>query len=317
MMNVNIKQILFALAFGLTFASCGDDEANGGNGGGSINTDNVNANTTDKSAYATRLEVPRLKVGNNYQFIAKTDNTIGVNFIIEWDCVTKAQRWTAIHWTKDNTYKNWDRNNWKSGAQFNGYGGNGDPFQPDTEIKQEFRTELSDYRSSGYDRGHMCASEDRICSQNVNGQTFYLSNMHPQVNSFNAGVWSNMESRVRSWRDAVVRNGGELFVCKGGTIYDNLTLDGKTNQPGVAGKIGDGVPVPKYFFMAVLKKTSAGTYSAMAFWAEHKGDKSTDLTKYMITVDELEKRTGYDFFCNLPDKIENSVEGLLTTSEWK
>lgn len=320
-----MKKIFVYIAMALCGAlvSCGDDDSE--SGGKEQGTANVNANNTDKSNYATRIELPHLQPGNNYQLLVKTDPEIGVNFIIEWDRVNKAQRWTAIHWTKANSFKNWDRNKWRRGEFFNDYGGNYDPFQPDMDIPAEYRTELSDYSGSGYERGHMCASEDRICSKNVNGQTFYLSNMQPQVNGFNGAVWATMEGKVRNWRDAVVATGGEMYVCKGGTIYDNLTLNGKFNQKGVLKTFGREdpvtkktmIPVPKYFFMAILKKTVSGTYAAMAFWAEHKNDNSRDLTPYMITIDELEKRTGYDFFCNLPDNIENAVEKTLVTGDWK
>lgn len=304
----------------MAFVSCGDDDTS------SVNSENVNANNTDKSTLAQGLEVPRVQKGNNYLFLTKYDDENNVNYIVEWDCMQRAQRWTCWVWTKSNAIKGWERSKWKSGETFNGFGGNGDPFQPDSLIDANYRSELKDYSSSGYDRGHICASEDRIYSKTANGQTFYLSNMHPQINAFNAQVWATMESKVRTWRDATVNAGGTMYICKGGTIYD-VTLDGK-KQAGVLSRISgkstyavnttSGIPVPKYFFMAILKKTSGGTYSAMAFWAEHKADNSKDLTPYMISVDELEARTGYDFFCNLPDKIENAVEALdPDASEWK
>ena len=312
-MNKIYKYLAIALC-ALSLTACGGDDDDDSTG--SAAEKNVNANDTQKSDYATRLEMPKILGGTNYLVLAKTTDDIGLNYTVEWDCIHHAQLWTCWQWDSSNSYKNWVRQNWSSGQTFNGYGGMGDPFQPDTEIPEDYRTELADYQNSGYNRGHMCASEDRICSKEVNGQTFYLSNMHPQIYAFNGAVWSNMEAKVRNWRDAVVNNGGTMYVCKGGTIGD-VTLDGKTST-GVIGYISDGkVPVPKYFFMAVLKKTSSGVYSAMAFWAEHKADNSTNLTPYMISVDELEKRTGIDFFCNLPDEIENKVEGILTDSEWK
>lgn len=315
------KHLYIIIALCVTLVSCGgDDSVPGDTGGGTVtpSAGNINANSTTKSIHAQRLEVPRLQNGNNYQLLVKTDSEIGVNYIIEWDCVNHAQRWTCFHWTKSNTFKNWDRGKWSSGATFNGYGGDYDPFQPDPEISSQFRSELSDYSGSGYNRGHMCASEDRICSKNVNGQTFYLSNMHPQISGHNGGVWSNMESRVRSWRDAAIKAGGELFVCKGGTIYAKGSSMASGTMQDIHATIGSNkLPVPKYFFMAVLKKNSSGTYSGMAFWTEHKTDNSGSLTPYMITIDELEKRTGYDFFCNLPDLQENAVEANLVESEWK
>lgn len=305
-MKTHFSSLLLLMS--LMLASCGDDN---GTGGGS---NNANANTTEKSIHALRIEMPHTQRGNNYLLLVKQDDEIGVNYIIEWDCMKRAQRWTCWEWNATNNKKGWERKNW-DGATWMGITWKGDPFQDDDDIPAEYRTELTDYRGSGYDRGHICASEDRICSKNVNGQTFYLSNMHPQVNAFNSGVWAKMESRVRQWRDAVTGQGGTMYVCKGGTLQD-VNVNGKT-MAGTISNTNLRMPVPKYFFMAIVKRTQSGLYSGMAFWAEHKGDNSTDLTPYMISINELEARTGYDFFCNLPDNIEESMEGMLTTSEWK
>lgn len=315
-----MKQIRFyamLLVAALAMSACGDDDDTGK--GGELNR---NANTTEKSQYATRIEMPKVQKGNNYLLLTKTDDQYGVNYTIEWDCMKRAQRWTCWEWTKQNSVKGWARKNWE-GATWMGRVWHDDPFIADPEIPSEYRTELSDYSGSGYNRGHICASEDRICSMNVNGETFFLSNMHPQVYNFNGKVWANMESKVRSWRDNTINAGGTMYICKGGTISD-VMLNGKT-QTGVlsknpeTGRSNEGMrmPVPKYFFMAIIKKTASGVYSGMAFWAEHKADSSTNLTPYMITINELEARTGFDFFCNLPDGIEESVEGVLTPTEWK
>ena len=304
------------IALPLTFTACGgdDDDDNSSNG----TTLNANANTTEKSQYATRMEMPKLHKGNNYLLLVKTTADIGVNYTVEWDCMKRAQWWSCWEWNSTNSSKGWDRNRWEAGETFNGYGGKGDPFQPDTEIPADYRTDLSDYSNSGYNRGHMCASEDRICSKEVNGQTFYLSNMHPQISQHNSGIWSSLESKVRTWRDLTVNASGTMYICKGGTISD-VTIDGKT-QTGVETYLWDRIPVPKYFWMAILKKSAAGVYSAVAIWTEHKAYQSSeyrDFSTFMISINELEQRTGLDFFCNLPDNVEETVEASFTASEWK
>ena len=308
------NKTVMAMFFGITtmsfLAACGGDDE-GGNAAGN----NVNANDTQKSPHALRLEMPRVQPGNNYQLIVKYDDEIGVNYIIEWDKTKRAQRWTCWQWTKSNNFKGWERKKWQDGVQWNGQKWYGDPFHEDSEIDANYRSLLTDYKSSGYDRGHICASEDRICSMNVNGQTFSLANMQPQINGFNAQVWAKMEAKVRTWAQTTTNNNGVLYVCKGGTIND-VNLNGK-KESGTTGMIKNSIPIPKYFFMAVLKQTKENTYSAVAFWAEHKKDNSSNLTPYMISIDELEARTGYDFFCNLPDNIEQAVEGRLNTGEWK
>lgn len=69
--------------------------------------------------------------------------------------------------------------------------------------------------------------------------------------------------------------------------------------------------------MACLLKNSMG-YRAIAFWAEQKDEWKTydDLADYAITIDELERKTGIDFFCNLPDKTENEVEKKIVLNVW-
>lgn len=306
--------LIIIAALSMMLAACGGDDDNTAT---QMAAANINANKIEKGAYVARIEVPAVKSGSNYQILVKNDAEIGINYMVEWDCDTKAQRWTCWHWTKDNSFKGWERKKWDNGEKFNNYGGNGDPFQPDPALDGAVRSELSDYKNSGYSRGHMCASEDRICSKNVNGQTYYLSNMHPQVQGHNAGVWNSMENRVRLWRDNAIAEGGELFVCRGGTIYKKGSKESAGTSQDIIGTIGKNIPVPKYFFMAVLKKSASGAYSAIAFWSEHKAESVKDINQYIITIDELEKRTGYDFFCNLPDVIENTIEKTVDMPEWQ
>lgn len=316
----HIHFILFALA--LSFMACGDD--NEFEPGGA--TRNVNRNGhvsnyvtesgrgTNVQEVAARLEIPRLKDDGNNLFVVHTVPGLGVNYCCEWDCSKLASRWTAYQWYTgfSSRESNWNRNAWKYGETFNGYGGNGDPFQPDPLIPREYQTTLDDHRSNGHDRGHMLGSADRLNSKEANGQTFYLTNMHPQLNDFNAqGVWFALEERLRKQYD-VVSFRDTLYVVKGGTIDNNqyTLVRGASNRKLIA---------PKYFFMALLCKNSSpsqGGYKAIAFWMEHKGNNDTDFRKYAISIDELERKTGIDFFCNLPDEIENVVESNMVPGAW-
>jgi endonuclease G len=77
------------------------------------------------------------------------------------------------------------------------------------------------------------------------------------------------------------------------------------------------IPVPRYFFMALLSK-KGNNYKATAFWVEHLNEDHTNdaLRNYAYSIDWLEQQTGIDFFCNLPDDIEDMVESKMTPSEW-
>lgn len=124
--------------------------------------------------------------------------------------------------------------------------------------------------------------------------------MQPQVNGFNAQVWANMEKQLRIWDRDDFRD--TLYVCKGGTID-------KQNQ--ILTVTSKGLIVPKYFYMAILCKNKLG-YKALGFWIEHEANDDTDLGKYVVSIQDLERKTGIDFFCNLPDNIERRVESLPT-----
>ena len=131
--------------------------------------------------------------------------------------------------------------------------------------------------------------------------------MQPQLNIFNAGLWLKMENIVsRTWNQASFRD--TLFICKGGTIDspDKIML---TTPKGLI--------VPKYFFMAVLCKNSQG-YKAIGLWTEHYATdhKNDNLLNYVVSIDELERLTGIDFFCNLPDDLEEATEKIVFPTAW-
>jgi endonuclease G len=288
-----LRHLLPLLALTIVFAAC--DKNDDGNSSGY-----VNENHNTQGPFTQRLEIPHLKGGTDNLFISHSTDAYGINYCLEWDCTKKSQRWTAYEMYASNSVTNWNRNNWSNTDW------DGDPFQEDTSIPAAYRTTLSDYRYTGYNRGHICPSADRLCSQDANEQTFYLSNMQPQLYAFNAGIWENMENQVRTWNKNTFRD--TLYVCKGGTIDRTDQTLGYTNN----GKL----LIPRYFFMAILCKNAQG-YKAIAFWVEHKTSQTTSqLSAFAISIDELEQKTGIDFFCNLPDDVEKQVEANVYINSW-
>lgn len=319
---MKILWIMVPMALALT--ACGDDPVEPTNGG---HANNQNDNATlveagsikyasersiDLTAIASRMEMPRLKGGSENLFVVHTTSDFGVNYAMEYALTKKASRWTAYRWDKDFNSKgsDWNRYNWRNGVYWNGTTWNSDPFQPDPLIPTAYQTTNTDHSSNGHDRGHMLGSADRLNSMETNGQTFYLSNMHPQLNSFNAqGIWYTLEDRLRKQYDTDTFR-DTLYVVKGGTIDSNYTM--------VSGR-GNALVRPGYFFMALLCKnsqSSQGGYKAIAFWMEHKANTDTNVAAYAISIDELEEKTGIDFFCNLPDDIETQVERNLVPTAW-
>ena len=151
------------------------------------------------------------------------------------------------------------------------------------------------------------ASADRLYSRVANEQTFYYSNITPQVNSFNAGIWLELENTLRNYWGRSNSFRDTLYVVKGATIRNDQ----------INGTIGENkIVVPKYNYMAVLSK-KADTYKSIAFWFENRRyNEPYKLKEHALSVAELEEKTGIDFFHNLPDEIESVVEKQKRISDW-
>ena len=229
----------------------------------------------------TLLEAPALAGGSNNYYVTHRANNI-VNFSLEYDVDKRHPRFVCF--TFDDI---------TAGIAVN----RTDAWAWDHEIPSKYSTE-SMFKNSGYDRGHLVASHDRVYSREANMQTFYYSNMSPQLPSFNQKYWAKLEKQVQDWgRNKSFRD--VLYVAKGGTIRDDQVENTK-----VKGRI----VVPKYYWMAMVVK-KGGTYHGLAFWLEHKEwDMKTPMMTVAISIDELEKKLGFDLFHNFPDEIENKFE---------
>ena len=311
-MNLKLKLIPLLL-LALLAAGCDDDDklptANTQEKPADNGT-NTNRNPISESTDYARLEFPRLKGDENSIVLVRRVPNYGINYAIEYDCAKRTQRWTCWQWYRGNSGRAWNRNNWdyekdNPWAMLNmSTHGWGDPFQPDPDLAPEVRTDLEEYYGIPYQRGHICASADRLNSKEANEQTFYLSNIMPQSSALNTGIWADMENKVQEWaRDDSFRR--VLYAVKGGTIDDN----------NIRAYTVTRMVVPRYFFMALLCEDNQGQYKALAFWVEHtsQNKKGDALSKYVLNIHQLEEKTGIDFFCNLPDETEQKVEN--TTKE--
>lgn len=315
------QTIIIALLAVAVTASCGGDSD--GDNNESKTEANTNRNIDASNPAVGRCEVPRLHAGNSKFIVYRTSGTAfdadGVNFCIEWDRDLKSQRWACYVLTKQNVNSN----------------GNKRWYATDSQSQEQYPYDLvnlttSDYYmngsvsdrrsdcfwSSGFDHGHICNSQDRLFSTEINKQTFYITNMQPQHKAFNGsaaegGIWLDMENWVHSLASGNKMQATDtLFICKGGTI---------DNDSQILQRLYNKQIVPKYFYSAIVwKHTATGSYSGIAFWFEHNNNYpgSGKLTSYAVSIDELEKKTGLDFFCNLPDNIENKCEATASTLDF-
>ncbi|MDG4716880.1 DNA/RNA non-specific endonuclease [Winogradskyella marincola] len=155
------------------------------------------------------------------------------------------------------------------------------------------------YKQSGYDRGHLCPAGDRRFSKAAHDETFLTSNISPQEHQFNAGVWNRLEQKVRYW----AKKYDGVFVVTGGILKDGLKTIGE-----------ERVAVPNQFYKIVLDYTN-GKPKVLAFLMNHN-DSDMPLYKFVVSVDEVEKLTGIDFFPELDDAIENKIEASSSYKNW-
>lgn len=157
-----------------------------------------------------------------------------------------------------------------------------------------------DYRDSGYDRGHMAPAGDMRWDEKAMNETFYLTNICPQDNELNAGVWNDIELKIREW----ARRDKSLIVITGPIVNEN---------PETIGQDMD-IAVPDAFFKVILS-TKTKPMKAIAFICPNRAC-SGSLNKYVVSVDEVEKQTGMNFFNALPDNVENTIEAQSNLNQW-
>lgn len=323
------KFFIFALVAAMTFSACGTDDSlqfyfpdNGGNNIGNntpgVSTNKANQNMNMPTAIMPEvvknaingLEFPKIKGGSSYVVTHMADNA--VNFSSEWDDNIQSQRWTCYFYCESNIKNN--------------NIGRTDNFINDPDMAKYYPgiTEFAEtpYKYSGYDRGHLIASHERQVSVASNSQTFYFTNMQPQYSTFNQskGIWAAMEQQNLKQN---ISGRDTLFVVKGGTIENGNVIEYVKNRSHIkpseyVKQPHDGyIPVPKYFFVAFLEKkynkeTDSFEHNAFGYWFLHKDkvfdSKNDKLINYIVNIKTLEDKTGIDFFCNLPDNIEQEVE---------
>ena len=281
--------------------SCGDDTPNWTPSNG-----NGNSSYTPSSDIAARMETPRI-LSDGLTVVVSHDVAINgkkvVTYELEYDKSKFHSRWVAFRFDGNTRAQSVGRSD-------------KEPFMDDPSLSSTLHIGYKGF-GPGYDRGHLCASADRLYDRTANEQTFYMSNMSPQLSSFNQGYWVTLESQVQKLGRSKTFS-DTLYVVKGGTIKEGQIKSYITRNNG------NKVAVPKYYYMALLKVKN-GVYHSIAFWMEHKEygysykNKAplSEIMSHAVSVNELEQLTGIDFFPNLPDATEEKVEDQKDINTWK
>jgi endonuclease G, mitochondrial len=207
-------------------------------------------------------------------------------YLLSHDPVRKTPLWVVEHLTREKVRSDVERS---------------DDFRADAELDPGKRAELSDYRGSGYDRGHMAPAADMAWDEQAMSESFYLSNMVPQVGiGMNRGIWMELEKKVRIW----ARERGELYVYSG-PIYH--VSDTKT--------IGNNkVAVPSFLYKIVLDPRQK---EAIALIMPNRKLRTEDLPNYLVSVREVETETGLNFFSILPTIEQDKLDSLKAPRLWQ
>ena len=232
------------------------------------------ATDNDAYGYYSHSFSMKDKVYRNYSFAWSQDDLVSV--------------WVAYPLNKTYTDKVVDRT---------------DAFKYDPILGKDKSSNPGSGYAGKYARGHQLPSADRLCSREANEQTFYGTNIVPQLNEHNERIWSNLENKVRT----VANASDTTYVVTGCTVADATEFSTDTD--------GKKITIPTAFFKAVLvyKKGADQEWTSAGFFTEHKKYSSNDLKPISMTIDELEEKTGLDFFVNLAGKIGKDKADAVET----
>lgn len=162
-----------------------------------------------------------------------------------------------------------------------------------------YQVRHADYTHSGFDRGHMAPAADMKWSEEAMDESFYMSNICPQVHALNAGRWNDLENKVRKWAQ---RDSAIIVVCGPIVPHDYSTISEQH------------IAVPRHFFKIVASPYS-NPPRGIGFIMPNE-DIDEPLYTYAVTIDQVEAATGIDFLYALPDSLENHIEQHIDLQSW-
>lgn len=160
----------------------------------------------------------------------------------------------------------------------------GNAFRPDPDVAAGERSNLADYRRSGFDRGHMVPSHDMRRTKSIQQECFYLTNIVPQNSQLNQGYWRELEELTRTW----IRQSEESFIFVGPVF-------------GLSPKLSVGrgrVVVPEGLWKIVACKKK-GQWHAIGFVCVNDHDAG-DASEWITPIADIELLTGFRFLSGLP-----------------
>jgi endonuclease G len=238
---------------------------------------NVFANgIDDKCPKVAIWGAPQITKEGNNQYICKSD------YAINYDYKTKVAYFVVEHITKDEIAV-------KSASRK-------DDFREDTEVPAQYRVTLKDYTGSGLDRGHMAPAADFVSDSKLMSESFFLSNMMPQAPGNNRGIWKSTEERVRAWA----------------TKSDVYAITGTHFDKGYK-TMGNKVGIPTHVYKIVIQPENK---RMIAFWYPNEKLDPKQIAKYVVSVKDIEAKTGIDFSPKIPKDLKPLETIVANYEDW-
>ena len=245
---------------------------------------NVNLTMGNPSGATTDVNYPHNYLLDKPQFCASYDRDRGI------------PNWTS--WQLNSTW-------------CNGPGVRKDNFIPDNTLPSAwYHVVTGDYSSTGFSRGHMCPSADRIVTQADNDAVFVMTNMIPQTQANNGGPWESLETYERTLANA----GNVLYIISGGYGAGGTGLNGYATTIA-GGKVT--VPAKTWKVIMVLpagtndvSRVTTSTRCIAVIMNNDEGPFNSWGT-FRVSVDYIESLTGYDFFSNVSATIQAAIESVV------
>lgn len=236
------------------------------------------------------LPVEKCQVHNPYGFPQASKPVTPIcrrAYFVAYDAAAKIPNYVTYTLTPANALGCWPRTN---------------AFVADASVANGPRPE--DYAGTGYDKGHAAPDGDLSWDQQVEYESFLMTNMYPQLGGLNRGIWKLLETSVRGWA-VQTNNTYNIYV---GAIYNTATDT----------KIGNGVVVPTGFYKIVINQN---TRQMAGWYFRHEGGQGNDLTKVRASISAIQQKAGVTFAfptgaVELPVGQEWPVDfGALTNSK--
>lgn len=225
------------------------------------------------------------------------------NFSVCYDIQKRVSHWVAYPLTRNYVEPIVTRTNaWSY-----------DPNSQLPEIPVRYQFNVQNTYGTGDARGHQCPSADRYSNEATNAMTFYSTNIMPQNYDFNSGVWVDLENKIR---DVRARNSRDtIFVVTGTHFAGNRFITARD---------GTRIGYPSNCWKVLLRGSggkavwdcSADELYGIGFWFANDASNTASLRSYATSIADIEQKTGFSFFRNLPAGTVASVKAQCSPSDW-